>query len=374
MDLSLKDFAILLAMERNPQVTIQEMSRMLGLSRYTIREHLKKLKDSEKGIIKKSRAYVYPERLGLKRLYTIFYVSNEQQLGFLRELCDKHPYTNYYVPIIGGNFGMLSIFDVPPSTIDLMKELFEYIERETEIECVGVFPSTGLRSYSLMNLTKYNIEMAKWDFSWKEWFGDLNSYEDSITYPENDQSKKLLKKIKPTHLRLLQQLTTNADFKQSEFMVKYNLSKAEASRQYNLVKNNFVSIFVLTYDRSIFDIVETDLVIGTTTKEKIARLYNKFNENPPPFQMTLDISENNQFLFWGRLPPTQSMEFAFELWNYCDKASVFRLDVKNSFSYYFYPENFDFKKKDWKKTKEYLVAKPIKELKQYIEQKSKIKV
>ena len=62
---------------------------------------------------------------------------------------------------------------------------------------------------------------------------------------------------------------------------------------------------------------------------------------------------------------SQADQFAFSTWKALENVEIYVLSTQAGRArlYYFHPDNFDFEKQEWIKTREYVVDNPIKELK-----------
>jgi hypothetical protein len=166
-------------------------------------------------------------------------------------------------------------------------------------------------------------------------------------------------------LNLLKDLTQNAAIKQTALMKKYSLSKSEISRRYNFVYSSYIDKIRLMYNREAFDLYETFLAISSSIEPvKLRQIYYGLLKNPPPFNFSFDILKNNRILIWSNMSPAQGTDFAFSLWSNYENVKAYALITKDegSFSYHFYPLNYDHENNKWKDSEEYMVTEPLQRL------------
>ncbi len=362
MSLNTNDLALLLALEENPFITITNLADKLKLSRPTVKKRLENLKDA--GMLDKPVALYKPEKIGLERKHIFATVPNRESLEVMEQACDKHPYTKYRARTFGGKFGIYMQFEIPPNTSNLLNEFFKALKEGDILDDFRILSSTGLRAVTYPDLKKFDANNLTWNFSWEKWFKSLNNYTYTIKNqikPETDFSS-----YKPIHFSILRDLTSDASIKQKDIKDNFKLSKTEAHRHYKYVMDNYVDKVRLMYDRKSFNLTETYIalarIVNNTTRGQI---YNQLKENPPPFYVSIDLLEGSNFVMWGNMSPAQANEFAFSIWKTLENVEIHILSTKHGGSsiYWFYPNNFDFDKEEWKKSREYMVTKPLKELK-----------
>ena len=355
------DYLILLELLNNPTITVTELATKLNSSRPTVSKYLKNLK--EKGIIRNTIANIYPERLNLTVIDVLSFVSSYENLLLLEKACDEHPYTYYRSRIYGGKFGLFIIFYIPMGTTANIDEFFKKLQKGNIINDYRIYESSGVSYSSRSDISRFNIEKSKWDFSWEKWINSIEQEDDKIIFKKIEPIN--LKIIKRTHFEILRMLTENASIKQNEISKRLNLSKTETHRQYNFVLEKFVKEIIQTFNRDNFFLTETFLIIAHDIPlEKQEKLINKMKNDPPPFYGSLSILKGGKFRFWANMSIDQAGTFIFSLFKIFNNIEVFTLNTrkKRSASYYFYPENFDFNIKKWKDSKSYMIKEPLERL------------
>ncbi len=350
-------------------MTLTELAKRADLSRPTVKKRLIELKERE--IIKDPFMIYQPETMGLTKVNVFCDTNDFDSLTILEQLGTIHPYTHYRGRIIGKKFGLFIQFNIPKGTIHLLEELFTWLKNENLISDFKIVQSAGKRLRIFPDLNKFNPHTSTWDFSWQKWFADLHLY--SSSFSDNTPKPCDFDDFKETHFHILRDLTNNASLQQKDLREKYGLSKAEMSRQYNYVMDNFISSVRHHYNREIFELTETYLILVHSVPEsKKNQLYNKLKAISPPFDLSYDIIENGDLFFWINMSTKQSIEFAFNTWTHLENVEIYLLDTrpKSSVMYLFYPENFDFDTLEWKKTNEYMLEQPIHRLTKFIRNKA----
>ncbi len=362
MSLNIKDLSIIFALEEDPTISITDLAIKLNYSRPTIKSRIEKLKAA--GMLRQPIALIKPEKMGLKRKHIFASVPNLEALEKLERSGDIHPYTRYRVRTFGGTFGMYMQYEIPPSTDSLLREFFQILKEKDVVENFKIYSSTGLRTVSYPNLDKFNQEDLTWKFDWESWFNELKNSSYTIKRPKIEEMDK--SNYKPIHLNILSELSyEDGTHTQSELKEKFKLSKTETHRQYSKVVDQYVDRFRLLYDRKSFNLTESYLALANLVDNKTqGQIYNQVLENPPPFHFRTDFLENANLIMWGNMSTSQADQFAFSTWKALENVEIYVLSTQGSRSrlYYFHPNNFDFDKHDWIKTREYIVSDPIKEL------------
>ncbi|NHJ49619.1 MAG: winged helix-turn-helix transcriptional regulator [Asgard group archaeon] len=351
-----EDFAILLALESNPSMPMTELATILNVTRITAKKRVDDLK--ERGIIREPIAIYDPYKLDLYRMNVLANVPTLDALEKLEKACDEHPYTHYRVRSFGCKFQLFMQFDMPNGTDKLLVDFLKQLEKQEIINSFELFPSKGLRTDVYADLSRFNAKLSSWNFSWEDWYNKLGTQTSKL--PPVAKSEVDYTNFNKSYFQVLRLLTANATLKQTDLIEKLKLSKTQAHREYNFVMENFIETIRFMYDREIFDLTETYIAIGYNISSKlIAQIYHAINNNPPPFRLALDILENDSILLWGNMSPAQASGFAFSMWKFIPDMNIYTLDTKKSRLYWFYPDNFDFDKLEWKISKDYFITEPL---------------
>jgi len=358
MNISIKDLALIFALEEDPFISITKLSEMLKLSRPTVKKRMENLK--KQGILGKPIALYQPENLGLERKHVFAEVTSQDDLKKLEKACEEHPYTRYRARTFGGVFGLYMQFEIPPNTLHLLNEFIQRLQDNKYLTEFKILESSGRRTVSFPDLNKFNVDSLTWDFSWNKWFKSLKSYSSKIYEPEKKETDYSI--YKPQHFQVLRKISSDASINQSELKDALGLSKTETHRSYKFVMDKYIDRVRLIYDRESFNLTETYLAISSFIgEEKQAQIYNQMKENPPPFHISVDMLENYGIIIWGNMSTSQATDFAFSAWKALNNAYIYILNTKKGGSrmYWFYPNNFDFDKQYWKISREYMIEEPL---------------
>ncbi|MHA1973713.1 MAG: Lrp/AsnC family transcriptional regulator [Candidatus Hodarchaeales archaeon] len=361
MNFSPKEFKILLALRSNPFLSHKKLAEELNLSWVTIRKYYERLVDQ--GIIKKKIAIYNPWKLGLIRMNVLAFVNNFTDLQILEKACDEHPYTHYRSRFIAGDFGLFIKFDLPNDSIKLLTNFLDSLVTHDIITYYEFTINNGLHFETIPDISRYDTKNNKWDFDWQNWFKRLSTYPSESISIKNEPID--LSKIKPSHFKILRRLTENADFKQTDLRIELGLTRSEMSRQVQFIKDKMIQSSRLLLDLKAFDLSETYLVKSNSVDKKTqSRLIYAFENDPPPFNSTLEILEDDSLEIWSNLPSSIAQEMVYSCWSLLENSRTFVLSTseKSSMTYWFYDENFDFEKHKWKTSKEYIVTEPLSRL------------
>ncbi|MFX1335830.1 MAG: winged helix-turn-helix transcriptional regulator [Promethearchaeota archaeon] len=363
--ISPEDYRIVLKLESNPLISYSDLADELGVSWPTAKRKLKDLKS--RGVIRTPVALYNARNLALQRLTVIWSLETIDDLTWMEKFCDIHPYTHYRGRGYANGFILFAQFDVPPEAVPLMNEVMEILSKETYFIKSSFLLSSGYQAESFPNLNFYDPLQNKWNFTWVEWLRLLTDQNDYL--PSFSDSKRIsLEKWDPIDFKILREITKNPEIKQAELMRLFNLTRTNTHIKYNLVHDNLISSVRSRFDRILFNLVNTRVFwVPTSDKKTTNRFFNLITESPPPFRFGMDILQNNGFLLWGgALPSFQEHQLAFSIWKLFQSFNAYTLDtsVNASTIYWFYPENFDFTTHYWKIDRQYVLEKPLEELRQ----------
>ncbi|MHA1225698.1 MAG: winged helix-turn-helix transcriptional regulator [Candidatus Hodarchaeales archaeon] len=361
MKFNSREFEILLALRSNPFTSHKKLAEDLKMSWITVKKYYDNLVD--KGIIQKKIAIYNPWKLGLIRVNILAFVKNHFNLRLLEKACDEHPYTQYRSRFVAGQFGLFIKFDLPKESIKLLIEFLDSLVTCDVITHYEYTINNGLHFETTPDISRYNSDEDKWDFSWTDWFNKIPTHSSDTIILKNKPVD--LSKIKPSHLKILRKLTENADIKQAKLRKELGLTRSEMSRQFQFVKDELVQSSRLLFDLNAFNLSETYLIKCDSVSKKIqGQFVYAFKNDPPPFHSMLEILEDNSIEIWSNLPSSQAQEMVYSCWSMLENAKTFVLNTggKASMRYWFYDENFDFDQHYWKTSKDYIVIEPLNRL------------
>ncbi|MHA2099686.1 MAG: Lrp/AsnC family transcriptional regulator [Candidatus Kariarchaeaceae archaeon] len=356
-----KDLAILLALESNPLMSTKDLAKELKTSWPTTKKRFTEI--TNRGIIKNPLGIYNPEALGLRKISVIVNPIGYEGLIKFEKVIREHPYIHYRARLIGSLIGVFLQFDIPIE--DIAKEnLIIFIEKLVDLNVIRSFvfyESSAVRFEVYPQLSKFDLDTLSWNFSWKKWFDKLDSFPTSYDFKTTEREN--FENFTPLRFDILKTLSSNAGLKQAELMDMFNLSRTEAHRHYNYVKNTLIQEIRLNYNRDFFELTETYLiVIENNSNEEQGILYNAIKDAPPPFRFAIDILADGKTILWGNMSLNQINDFLLNLWKRFQDIQIFRLNTRDSGSaiYEFYPPNFDFEEMNWRIDRNYMVEEPLK--------------
>jgi DNA-binding Lrp family transcriptional regulator len=342
---------------------MKELSKQINVSWPTVKKRYSEV--VERGLIRKINAIINYEDIGLQLVSVYALITSFSALLKVEQACTEHPYTRYRSRAFGEKFGILIQFEIPrnKTATNNLEEFLRKLENKALVSDVWTFYSTGKRIEIYPDIAKFDLDKNSWNFSWKEWFQSLKNAKERLQLKRSRIIN--FEEFNELRLNMLKELTINGGLRQSDLMEKFNLSRTEAHRQYQFVKENFIKSFKLDYDNHCFDLTETYIIIVTAISEiETVKLFNHLKDNPPPFRFAVDIQENNEMFIWGTMSPVQANDFVYLMWEKYVSVRVYRINVgdEGAFRYCFYPANFDFTKKQWKTSREYMIKDPLKRI------------
>ncbi len=366
MEIRKFDYQLLSALESDPLMSFSDLSKILGMSWPTIKKRYNELMDNN--ILYVPIADYVPEKLGLQRINIFAMMKDIKSLEIVEQACREHPHTVYRSRWITDSFGLFIQFNIPDGTINHLKSFFDIMIENSIVTSYKLYPSNDGRIYCPSDLERYDIIKEEWDFDWDKWL--------SMDVPQSIGSEFDKEPIlsdftsfKPVHFEILKELTKNASYKQADLMKMLNLSRTDVSRHYNYVINNFIYKIRVNYDFSKFNIYNIHMIVlSNLDKEQIDKLKYNFKTHPPPFRSSFDVCDNS-ILIWALMDRPHSVDFAYSFWKKFPDMKYYFLSslAGGAANYQFYPPNFDFKKQDWKRSREYMVDEPFERLQDYIE-------
>ena len=363
MGLSELDYKLLQLVELAPTMSIQELAQRADTSWITAKKHIQHLRDI--GVLSDPIAVFNPTRLGLKRYVIFFSTSNRGQMEQLEKACDIHPYTHYRVRIYGPYPGLFAQFDIPTAAVDNLADFLSELEKKGLCERFVIEPSSDYRTSTATNLDLFQTDTMSWDYDWNSWSKEIS--QTSSEFPDNKSNQSVEpSELNFTDLKILRELTSNANISQKKLQEKYSISQSTTSRRVIDIKERYIESIRAQIDRSRFNIVSTKLFYCANADDSGRnRLFNAFSlKSAPPFPLSIDLLAQGGVLLWGRMPPSHEHDLFYSLWPFLPHLQVFTMDTVGNHSclYWFYHKNYNPKAKKWKTSREWVVDKPLQEI------------
>ncbi len=363
MGLSELDIKLLQLIELAPTMSVRELAEKAGTSWITAKKHLQHLKDI--GVLSAPIAVFNPTSLGLNRYIVFFLASDLRQIERLEKACDIHPYTHYRSRIYGPYPGIFAQFDIPASAVANLKEFLSKLKEIDICDNVVVEPSSGHRTTTVTNLDHYQPDTMSWQYDWTSWSKEITSSPNELPDIEPNHLGRV-SEFSMIDLKILRDLTSNAKISQKNLREKYSISQSSTSRKVIDIMKNHIESVRAQIDRSQFDIVSTKLFYcDEADNVNRNKLFNAFSfKSAPPFPLSVDLLKSGGVILWGRMPPSHEHHLFYSLWHLLPRLQVFTMDTVGGHSclYWFYPENYNESKNNWKTGRQWVVDTPFEEL------------
>lgn len=382
-------YEIFVILQRDPTISISQLSEELEYSPTLINSRLESLKKQEflrpdrfisvpflgKRLQTDAEAVYEPSTLGLTRMSVFLHeIPTRDELRYLEQLLEIHPYTHYYVTVFGNKTSIFCQFDIPPDASKHLEQLFE------------ILINTGyFRSYQAMTqkyIAESKVDTSKWYLPSNQW--QLYS-EDEFDSTTMDSELELLwydflseNKFKPTErnqpemvkideidLKLIRELTINAKPNISKLSKHYNISRSRLSRRIKRIREHIIRDVRLAFDQSALDITYAQIITGTFRNERkfTQQTFRSFLAgNYIPFTTQAIVTEK-AFIWLIIASPSYIPMITRFAWEHADDIKVYQLDLQSSRTHYFYHKNFS-DAEGWNTNKSYIVDDPLQMMKE----------
>ncbi|NHJ14893.1 MAG: Lrp/AsnC family transcriptional regulator [Candidatus Thorarchaeota archaeon] len=346
--------SLLIAIQENPLGTIDELSQRTGTSKPTVAKRLEKLQDEKVFRVQPLLDYHY---LGLEAVDAI--VRTETLEGILRieEIAKKHPYTTYRARCYGFANGVLLQFRVPIGTRKHVIDLFQRLAKEEAITAYDLLPSNSISAtYTSMRLEGWDSKTMRWTFNWDEWF---RKKVEGGKREEASSPGSALAWFTKKDAHIIFELMDGARRKNIDIVKAIEkegvyITPQTFSRRYQMIREECLKGYRVTFNREIFDLYNSVLLLGKGREELVNSLGEKLKKHLIPFESTYRaIGEN---LFWFiRLQSSHLSSLLTNLYTVLDDMRVCVIDYDHSYLYYLWPEAFDDESHTWRADSEFMV-------------------
>ena len=321
-------------------------------------------------------------------------INSLENIKKMEKLCNAHNYTVYRNRITGKLNGLFIQFNAPSKATIHLNDMFDILLEEGLINSFRRLHTTKNHSFETRpDIKFFDRETQHWTWNAENWFTNLPDA--SSVKLEPIIQKPALDKFNAFDMILLRQLTRDSDFIQKDFAEAMKVEQYYLTRRKNLLEETVVNKYRLIFDRTLIQLHDLLIFEVETSKEEALRLgwqlaweqsrfeekYVPFNvkkttpsgeeevpkfelngDDPFPFSSSFYFTEKG-FLWRINLPPGLSTHISEYLWKISKSFSVYRLDHKHPKHYWFYHENYDEKKGEWKTSKEWMMDDPLKVIK-----------
>ncbi|MBD3159568.1 MAG: hypothetical protein GF309_12315 [Candidatus Lokiarchaeota archaeon] len=384
-----KDYLIFLCLEQDPSLSNASISREVSetepISSESVRIRIQKMKQS--GFLRPNRTIrdpilgdrtqteveaVYdPHKIGLLRQHVLFKdIPNRTSLNKLKAVCDSHPYTHFRTLGYSKGATLYAQFDIPPSTVDIMSELYSNLRERGLFAHLDYFETQFLATHEA-DFHEWNLVDNRWsvEYGTKSGKGSrLSRIEDLWEEFQTSQEEKNPEQTSPEmafsldelDMTLLRELTINGTPAIKPLAPVYHRDPSTISRRINRLRETVAENDMLYYDRSVFDLTYPQLVVGEFTEENeldAGSLYWFIESGGLPFESKVLI-DGNRFILFVVTPPSLSPEVSEFMWEHTSYVNVYQLQLDSSFTYYFYHKNYLGNGK-WNTNRDYVLGEPL---------------
>jgi DNA-binding Lrp family transcriptional regulator len=347
--------SLLLAVQGNPFGTVEELARKTGTSRPTATKRL--------DVLHKKRIFIVKPllnnfNLGFEQVDVLLETNDLNGTRRLEQIGIAHPYTSYNVRIYGRINGIFCQFRTPMGTKPLIQELVNHLRDAGIINRFEFMPTGGgLYAYTSMHIEGWDPDTFSWKFNWDEWFD-----RDTELMPFIKMSGtpgEAIPWLTKNDLYIISELMRGARRKNVEILnalkrKNVTITPQTFSRRYQMIREECLSGFRVTFDSRVFDIHNSILIIGKGDQEYLHSLCSRLNKYPVPFESAMRVIDEH--LFWSiRLQSSHLSKLISNLYSRLKQMDMFVLDYNHSHLYYLWPETLDENSHQWRTDREFMI-------------------
>lgn len=371
-------------MRKDPLASLNQLGKELDLAPNTVRARISYLKDNNivleaiekddvvlgKRLTSEVVAHQSPEKLGMQRVNVLFtQLPDYETYEKIVKILDAHPYTVFRILGLDFSINIYVQFDLP---IGSFNQFNKFIDK---MKALGIYnnmtvmdPSYGIST--LDDLTKWNNKDNTWNFnilgddpiSFRNLFLKYLAEKKYLSVKTNVKKMEVgvkVEKHKKTDLLILRELTLNGKLKIKDIADHYQRDPTTLSRRVSKVKEMYVNRFNLRYDRSFFGLNSVIMIWGEMEEKHILTLFKMIEDDQFPFFSHFSVDSQFNFMWYLHCPTKVISDLSLFLLPYSTSMHLMVLNTNTSKRYYFFPNNYDFDKSEWKISKEYMVDGPL---------------
>lgn len=371
-------------MRKDPLASLNQLGKELDLAPNTVRARISYLKDNNivleaiekddvvlgKRLTSEVVAHQSPEKLGMQRVNVLFtQLPDYETYEKIVKILDAHPYTVFRILGLDFSINIYVQFDLP---IGSFNQFNKFIDK---MKALGIYnnmtvmdPSYGIST--LDDLTKWNNKDNTWNFnilgddpsSFRNLFLKYLAEKKYLSVKTNVKKMEVgvkVEKHKKTDLLILRELTLNGKLKIKDIADHYQRDPTTLSRRVSKVKEMYVNRFNLRYDRSFFGLNSVIMIWGEMEEKHILTLFKMIKDDQFPFFSHFSVDSQFNFMWYLHCPTEVISDLSLFLLPYSTSMHLMVLNTNTSKRYYFFPNNYDFDKSEWKISKEYMVDGPL---------------
>lgn len=379
MPLTQKELELLVELKKNPISSMNELAQIIGISPNTVKTRLEQLRDRNilryekeivdpilgKRVASETISYVDPYSIGLERIFVILLdISDFRNLDVIYKYLDKHPYTTYRTMVMGNGINVYIEFQIPQSEEERIERFILLIKSQKLFKShLYLKPEEFYRSSN---------QFDKWDRI--ENFWNTNLYEESDTPSVEaefhryriDVKNNLPKiarvekqpRLKEFDMKILRELTINAKPSIKYLSKLYNKDQANISRKVQQMRDQYISHYNIAYDKSIFHLGTEFLIYGKMEASSRYAMKMLVIENKIPF-LAKYAEDLKYFILRIEAPTYYVNDLVRLIAPYCNEINQLALHKSTNVRYFFYYNNYDFNKHEWRGGDEYIIHEPL---------------
>lgn len=357
--------SLLIAIQGNPFGTMEELADAAGISKPTAIKRLRVLQGEEPlddetppkryFVVKPLLSY---HKLGLEEFDVLIEVASLKHAKTVEKVAREHPYTAYRSRCFGSTNGLLVQFRIPRGTRALMEKLLDELREREVIRRYQILTKTDSDvQYTSMSLDGWDDETRSWTFDWEAWHA--KEAKTKFKHQEIEPSESLPSWFSQDDLHIIREMMIgsrrmNTDIIESLKERDVDFTPQTFSRHLQVIKDEFIDDFRVTFAEEPFDILNSVLVTGRGRPEYLHHLFVKLEGYPIPFESTFRIAEDS-FFWFVRLPQEHISPFLNGLFDRMLEMKVSILDYKHSLLYHIWPETFDEETGSWRSDRSFMV-------------------
>lgn len=373
--LDTRDIRVLIALEKKPLGTYQDLADETGYSKSAVHGIVKHLAYPEDRPYPYFTVTAHPnlKSLGLEVVDVIVPTPSLQSLIEVLKVGNAHPYTIYQAFIYGKNNGVYNQFRIPIGTKSLIDQLFKNLQTQGKIDSYELYQYSMGSQYTSTEVNKWDTETNSWNFSWKEWFTQSIDIDPTVPVEGSETlSSKITdfgnakEWIRCSDLAILAELTNNSRRKNTEFIEALKRRNVDFTpqtfgRHLNRIQEECVEKYRVFFHGLTTEPFNPILIRGTSSTENIQDLVHRLRIDPLPFNSTFKHS-TNAFSWFLQLPSSHIYPLLPRLQKRLTSMDFYYVDAPNANAYTLVPSNFDEQAKDWRRDEDLMVHNVLQEI------------
>ena len=386
-----QEMKFLIALQENPNATLEELAKATKFSISFVYKILKRLTETKNYEKPAFSITAHPNQfaLGLEVIDVIVNCKNISQIQIMQQLSFLHPYTIYWAKCFGEVNGIFFQFRIPIGSRGYINELFSELKKQNYVESYQIL-EFGVKNviYTTVKLEFWNLEQLSWNFNWENWFHkqiEISQKEGMVQIKSNintqDSARKagyVKKWFRQRDAAILNELVVNAKRKNKKIMealktnCNINFSAQSFSRRFMKIKDDCVDLIRVFIDPNAFQLITPILILGKGDKTQIKELVMRLKLDPIPFNSVLK-AKNSQFFWYLHLPSIFLTYLLDKLQGILTEFQFFYIDVGTVRSWGVWYETFDDETHNWIQTRKFMVDDVLNGISKFVQNNDNLK-